>query len=154
MCVGAVDGVAEAQYAAASEGGDRPGGEVDTADPVVAFGLRCIRHEHALSEEQASGAVWLLQAPLRGRRCWPGPWGVCARRVHRCGGEATTRGVRGGQARTATSAKAPLGAIAILLGYSNCALVPMSASLKPGMPVPARVVVAPVVMSTRRIRSF
>ena len=36
LCVGAVVVVFEAPYAAAGEGGGRPGGDVDTADPVVA----------------------------------------------------------------------------------------------------------------------
>ena len=36
LCVGADVGVLEAPYAAAGEGGGRPGGDVDTADPVVA----------------------------------------------------------------------------------------------------------------------
>ena len=64
LCVGANVGVFEARYAGAGEGGGRPGGDVDTADPVVAMVLRCIRHEHTLSEEQASGVVWLLRAPV------------------------------------------------------------------------------------------
>ena len=75
-----------------------------------------------------------------------------ARRVRRCGGKATTRGVQGGQARTATSAKVPLGSIATSAGEENCASVPSMASLKPSMPLPARVVTAPVVRSIRRIR--
>ena len=35
LCVGADVGVLEAPYAAAGEGGGRPGGDVDTADPLV-----------------------------------------------------------------------------------------------------------------------
>ena len=64
LCVGAVVVVLDALCAAAGEGGGRPGGDVDTADPVVAIVLRCIKHEHTLSEVQASGAGWLLRAPL------------------------------------------------------------------------------------------
>ena len=53
LCVGADGVVVEPINAAAGEGGGRPGGDVDTADPVVAIVLRCIRHEHTLSEVQA-----------------------------------------------------------------------------------------------------
>ena len=35
LCFGADGVVVEALYAAAGEGGGRPGGDVDTADPVV-----------------------------------------------------------------------------------------------------------------------
>ena len=66
-------------------------------------------------------------------------------------GKATTRGVQEGQARTATSAKAPFGSIATPRGPLNRALAPSSSSLKPQssafMPLPARLVVAPVVLS-------
>ena len=44
------------------------------------------------------------------------------------------------------STKLPLGAIARLRGRLNCALVPTPSSLKP-LPLPAKVVVAPVVLS-------
>ena len=65
LCVGADVVVVEPINAAAGEGGGCPGGDVDTADPVVAIVLRCsIRHEHTLSEVQASGTVWLQRAPL------------------------------------------------------------------------------------------
>ena len=55
-------------------------------------------------------------------------WGVCGGRHGAvCGG---ARREDAGQARTATSAKAPFGSIAIPLGKSNWALVP-SPSFKP-----------------------
>ena len=38
--------VEEASRAAAGEGGGRPGGDVDTADAVVAMALRCIMGGH------------------------------------------------------------------------------------------------------------
>ena len=56
-----------------------------------------------------------------------------------------------GQARTATSAKVPLGAIAMPTGFSNWALAP-TPSLKPRV-LPSSVVVSPVAISTRRTRS-
>ena len=52
MCVGADVVVLEARYAAAGEGGGRSGGNVDTADAVVATVLRCIGREHRLGEEK------------------------------------------------------------------------------------------------------
>ena len=58
-----------------------------------------------------------------------------------------------GEARTPTRAKVPLGSIATPLGELNRALVPTAASLKP-LVLPASVVVAPVVTSTRRMRLF
>ena len=57
----------------------------------------------------------------------------------------------GGEARTATRAKVPLGSIAMALGRPNRALVPTAASLKP-LVLPASVVVAPEVRSIRRMR--
>ena len=42
LCVGADGVVLETPYAAAGEGGGRPGGDVDTADAVVATVLRYI----------------------------------------------------------------------------------------------------------------
>ena len=42
LCVGTGGVVVEATYAAAGEGGGRPGGDVDTADPVVVIVLWCI----------------------------------------------------------------------------------------------------------------
>ena len=42
LCVGADVVVFEANIAVASEGGGRPGGDVDTANAVVAIVLRCI----------------------------------------------------------------------------------------------------------------
>ena len=44
----AAGAVEEASRAAAGERGGRPGGDVDTADPVVAMVLRCIMKEHTL----------------------------------------------------------------------------------------------------------
>ena len=77
--------------------------------------------------------------------------GAGARRVRRLRERADAGAVRG-QARTATSAKAPLGAIATRSGLLNWAVVP-SPSRKPRrVPLPARVVVASVAMSTRRMR--
>ena len=61
LCVDA-DIVVEASNAA-SEGGGRPGADVDTADAVVGNLLRCIGREHTLSEERAGGAVWRAAAP-------------------------------------------------------------------------------------------
>ena len=43
----AAGAVEEALGAAAGEGGGRPGGDIDTADPVVAMALRCIIGGHA-----------------------------------------------------------------------------------------------------------
>ena len=44
---GAAAGAVEvATGAAAGEGGGRPGGDVDTADPLVVTVLRCIMEEH------------------------------------------------------------------------------------------------------------
>eukprot|EP00964_Phaeocystis_antarctica_P114900 scaffold78857_cov57-Phaeocystis_antarctica.AAC.1 len=57
----------------------------------------------------------------------------------------------GGGRRTATSAKVPLGSIAMPPGYWNQALPP-APSPKPREPLPASVVVAPLAISTRRIR--
>ena len=57
LCLGADVVVLEASNAATSEGGGRPGGDVDTADAVVSKVLRCIGREHTLSEEHAGGAV-------------------------------------------------------------------------------------------------
>ena len=62
-------------------------------------------------------------------------------------------GVYGGGRRTATSAKVPLGSMVTPLGRLNRALLP-SPSRKPRVPLPASVVVAPVAMSTRRMRLF
>ena len=63
--------VEEALGAAAGERGGRPGGEVDTADTVVAIALRCIMGEHTEEElNRTSGrAVWC------GSRC--GTYAVC-----------------------------------------------------------------------------
>ena len=71
-------------------------------------------------------------------------WSVCVG-----GGYAVCRAR--GQARTATSAKAPVGSIAIPLGLENWALVP-TPSLNPSMPVPASVVVSPLVRLIFRMR--
>ena len=43
----AAGAVEEASRAAAGEGGGRPGGDVDTADPVIETALRCIMEGHA-----------------------------------------------------------------------------------------------------------
>ena len=74
-----------------------------------------------------------------------------------CGLSVCEEGIRGmarrggaGQARTATSAKVPLGAIAMPTGFSNWALAP-TPSLEPRV-LPASVVVSPVAISTRRTR--
>ena len=56
-----------------------------------------------------------------------------------------------GEARTATSANPPFGAIAMPAGEENWALAPMP-SRKPEAPVPASVVVDRVAMSMRRMR--
>ena len=105
-----------------------------------------IGREHTLSEEHAGGAacggghhtlegggVGLGRACVRGG---------CAA----VGEGRDARGVQGGQARTVTSAKSPLGAIATPMGRMNWALVPELPSLKPVTPLPASVVVAPVVL--------
>ena len=46
----AAGAVEEATGAAAGERGGRPGGDVDTADPVVQLVLRCIMGGHAEEE--------------------------------------------------------------------------------------------------------
>ena len=120
---------------AASERGGRPGGNVDTADATVVGVLRCIRGA-MVSEEPVSG-VWCHR---KGSALQPGACAVCG--MARRGGA--------GQARTPTSAKVPSGAIAMPTGWLNWALAP-TPSLEPWVP-PAIVVVAPVAMSTRRIR--
>eukprot|EP00964_Phaeocystis_antarctica_P035207 scaffold20089_cov59-Phaeocystis_antarctica.AAC.3 len=73
----------------------------------------------------------------------------CARRVCRLR-DGGMRGYEGGR-RTPTSAKVPVGSIATPRGPENLALAPVP-SRKPRVPMPARVVVAPVAMLTRRIR--
>jgi len=54
--------------------------------------------------------------------------------------------------RSATSAKPPLGSIATSIGPLKEAIGVLHDSKKPLKPLPASVVVAPVAMSTRRIR--
>ena len=137
--------VEEAVRAAAGERGGRPSGDVDTADTVAGSVLRCIMGEHPEEElnRRPGRAVWC------GNRC--GSYAVCEASVPslRDGG---MRGHGGGR-RTPTSAKVPLGSIATPCGTLNRALTP-APSRKPAEPLPARVVVAPVAMSTRRIRLF
>ena len=82
--VGADVVVLEARYAAAGEGGGRSGGDVDTADAVVVLVLRCIGREHTLSEERAGG-TGAAHHTSEGERAAVRAWGVCARRVRRCG---------------------------------------------------------------------
>ena len=110
--VGADVVVLEATVLAAGERGGRPGGDVDTADAVVATVLQCIGREHTLSEEQARGVA----CGGEHHTSEGGGAGLPVGRVCDAGaplrGEATSRGVQGGQASTATSAKAPFGAIA------------------------------------------
>ena len=73
MCAGADVVVVDASDAAAGEGGGRSGADVDTADAVVPLVLRCIGHEHTLSEEQSwRRGVWRRPSRLGGRRCGPG----------------------------------------------------------------------------------
>ena len=107
-----------------------PRGEIDTADAVVADVLGNTPREQL----QAGGRVVRLVGT-----------GGCAL----CG--IVRRGFAG-WARTVTSAKLPLGSIAMPKGRSNRALVPRP-SLKPWV-LPASVVVFPVGMSTRRTRWF
>eukprot|EP00964_Phaeocystis_antarctica_P128451 scaffold92250_cov61-Phaeocystis_antarctica.AAC.4 len=61
------------------------------------------------------------------------------------------QGYTGGGRGTTTSAKVPLGSIAMPQGLLNRALSP-TPSPKPAEPLPASVVVAPVAISTRRMR--
>ena len=133
----AAGAVAEATRAAAGERGGRPSGDVDTADTVAGSVLRCIMGEHPEEElvNRRSGRT--------GNRC--GTYAACEAGVPSAG----WRGYGGGR-RTATSAKVPLGSIAMPTGRLNRALPP-APLLKPRV-LPASVVVAPVAMSTRRIR--
>eukprot|EP00964_Phaeocystis_antarctica_P023327 scaffold13055_cov56-Phaeocystis_antarctica.AAC.4 len=132
--------VEEASRAGAGERGGRPGRDVDTADPAVPLVLRCImgqRTEEMLVNRRSVAALETGAAPTPcARRC----------RLRDCG----MRGHGGGR-RTATSAKVPLGSMATPNGPSNRAL-PRAPSRKPLLPLPASVVVAPVAMSTRRMR--
>eukprot|EP00964_Phaeocystis_antarctica_P098557 scaffold64565_cov62-Phaeocystis_antarctica.AAC.1 len=105
----AAGAVAEAIGAAAGERGGRPGGDVDTADPLVAKILRCIMKRHAEEELKRSSG----RAACGGNRCYaPTP---CARRVLCRLRDGGMRGYGGGR-RTATSAKVPLGSIAMSRG--------------------------------------
>ena len=105
----AAGAVAEASRAAAGERGGRPGGDFDTADPVVASVLRCIMKGHAEEELKRSSG----RAVCGGNRCYaPTP---CARRVLCRLRDGGMRGYGGGR-RTATSAKVPLGSIATPCG--------------------------------------
>ena len=153
LCVGADHVVLEVMYAAAGEGGGRPGSDFDTADAVVLAVLRYISGTRAHAERGASrwrGVCGGGHQTLEGGGAGLGR--VSARRVRPAAGEGyDVRGV-GGEARTPTSAKAPLGSIATPKRFLNCALVPTTSSLKPFTPLPARVVVAPVAISTRRMR--
>ena len=94
-----------------------------------------------LSEEHQAGA----------RRGMAIGMGCSLQRVR--GGDTRDGAMGGGagEARTATSAKPPLGSIAMPTGYMNLALPP-APSRKPAEPLPASVVVAPVARSTRRTR--
>ena len=120
----AADAVEEALGSAAGKQGGRPGGDVETADvePV----LRFIMGEHTEKELKTEGLFALCREPVR---------------------------------RTVTSAKVPLRSIATPRRLMNWALPPLMKPPAPLMmpstplvPVPARVVVAPVAISTRRIR--
>ena len=114
--------------AATSEGGDHPGGEVDTADAVAGRVLRCIM-----------GNTDRTAKPMT--RCGGGH----AARLG-CGVETVCR-----RGSTETSANVPLGSIATPRGKLNLALAP-APSPKPRTPLPASVVVTPVAISTRRMR--
>ena len=107
---GAAAGAVEvATRAAAGERGGRPGGDFDTADPVVGSVLRCIMKGHAEEELKRSSG----RAVCGGNRCYaPTP---CARRVLCRLRDGGMRGYGGGR-RTATSAKVPLGSIATPCG--------------------------------------
>ena len=107
-----------------------PRGEIDTADAAVA---------EVLGQHAACAAVSRWPCGAAGWSRW-----VCAVRD-------ATRVCRLG-ARTVTSAKLPLGSIAMPKGWLNRALVARP-SLKP-LVLPASVVVFPVGMSTRRTRWF
>ena len=100
----AAGAVEEATGAAAGEGGGRPGGNFDTADTVVLTVLRCIMGEHTEEElNRRSG-----RTVCGGNRC--GPYAVCEAGVPSTGWRDA--GIRWGR-RTATSAKVPLGSIAM-----------------------------------------
>eukprot|EP00964_Phaeocystis_antarctica_P015661 scaffold8663_cov69-Phaeocystis_antarctica.AAC.1 len=60
----AAGAVAEASRAAAGERGGRPGGDFDTADPVVASVLRCIIGEHTLRGRAREPEVWPHWKPV------------------------------------------------------------------------------------------
>eukprot|EP00964_Phaeocystis_antarctica_P080940 scaffold50575_cov51-Phaeocystis_antarctica.AAC.1 len=131
----AAGAVAEASRAAAGERGGRPGGDFDTADPLVASVLRCIMKGHAEEELNRSSG----RAVCGGNRCYPPT--PCARRVLCRLRDGGMRGYGGGR-RTATSAKVPLGSIATSCGEEKWALPP-APSPKPPVPLPASVVVDP-----------
>eukprot|EP00964_Phaeocystis_antarctica_P043813 scaffold25138_cov70-Phaeocystis_antarctica.AAC.1 len=64
--VGAAAGaVAKATRAAAGERGGRPGGDVDTADTLVANVLRCIIGEHTLRGRAREPEIWPHWKPVR-----------------------------------------------------------------------------------------
>ena len=100
MELGAAAGAVEEAFgAAAGERGGHPGGDLDTADTVVIFVLRCIMGENTL-KKRAKPKVWPVRSLVRHVR---GGCAVC--------GMAGCGGYEGGR-RTATSAKVPLGSIA------------------------------------------
>ena len=73
MCAGADVVVVDASDAAAGEGGGRSGADVDTADAVVGSVtvLRCIGHEHTLSEKQSRRQGAWRRASPEGRQRGP-----------------------------------------------------------------------------------
>ena len=97
--------VEEATGAAAGERGGCPGGDVDTADPVVVIVLRCIMGQDTedMLMNRRSGRTGTGAAPT-----------PCARRVCRRR-DGAMRGYGGGR-RTPTSAKVPLGSMAMPVG--------------------------------------
>ena len=103
----AAGAVEEATRAAAGERGGRPGGDVDTADPVVFIVLRCIMGQHTedMLVSRRSGRT--------GNRCGL-YYAVCEAGVPSAGWRHA--GVYGGGRRTATSAKVPLGSMVTPLG--------------------------------------
>ena len=104
------------------------------ADAVVSLVLRCTWGEGCQRKARAAG--------VRNVACGHGnvgPASICC---------ACEEG-GAGEARTATSAKPPLGAIATSRGSLNCALPP---SREPRPLPPASVVVTPVAMSMLRMR--